>query len=156
MRKLKLTKMATVVLGGGPPNARIMLVGQNPGKEEAERGRPFVGKSGKYLDQTLKKNGLDRSKLYITSVVKETTPGNRMPTSSEITRWMPHLLEEIRRVRPKIVVLMGKVASKTPRSKGIKYIETYHPAAAMRFPKARERFENDFQKLKDEVRSTRE
>lgn len=128
-----------------------MLVGQNPGKEEAVQGRPFVGRSGRYLNDILRRNGLDRSQLYITSVVKETTPGNRIPTSREITRWMPHLIEEIKRVRPQIVVLMGKVASKIPRLEGIEYIETYHPAAAMRFPLIRRRFENDFKKLKNRV-----
>jgi DNA polymerase len=139
--------MGTIVAGEGPRNAEIMLIGQNPGSEEAKRGRPFVGKSGKYLDAVLRKNNVDRSKLYITSVVKETTPGNRRPTAQEIRYWMPYLLEEIRQVKPKIVVLMGKIAWKTPRLKAIEYIETYHPAAAMRFPRTREKFENDFEKL---------
>jgi uracil-DNA glycosylase family 4 len=102
--------MSTVVAGEGPQNAEIMLVGQNPGREEAKQGRPFVGKSGKYLDTVLRKNNLDRSKLYITSVVKETTPRNRRPTAQEIRYWMPYLLEEIGQVKPKIIVLMGKVA----------------------------------------------
>lgn len=124
-----------------------MLIGQNPGSEEAKQGRPFVGRSGRYLDSVLRKNNLDRSKLYITSVVNETTPGNRKPTAQEIQYWMPYLLEEIRRVKPKIVVLMGEVAWKTPRLGGVEYIETYHPAAAMRFPRAREKFENDLEKL---------
>jgi uracil-DNA glycosylase family 4 len=139
--------MGTVVAGEGPRNAEIMLIGQNPGSEEAKRGKPFVGKSGKYLDTVLKKNNVDRSKLYITNVVKETTPGNRKPTAQETRYWMPYLLEEIRQVKPKIVVLMGKIAWKTPRLKAIEYIETYHPATAMRFPRAREKFENDFVKL---------
>jgi len=139
--------MRTVVAGEGPPNAEIMLIGQNPGGEEAKRGRPFVGRAGKYLDSVLKKNNLDRSKLYITSVVKETTPRNRKPTAQEIQYWLPHLLEEIARVKPKIIVLMGKVAWETPRFEAVEYIETYHPAAAMRFPRARERFENDFERL---------
>ncbi|MFH0769323.1 MAG: uracil-DNA glycosylase [Chloroflexota bacterium] len=142
--------MGVFVAGEGLSNARIMLVGQNPGSEEAKQGRPFVGKSGKYLDAMLKKNEIDRGELYITSVIKETTHGNRQPTAQELSDWMPYLLEEIRRVKPKIVVLMGKIAWKTPRLEAIKYIETYHPAAAMRFPKARERFERDFKKLKKE------
>jgi DNA polymerase len=145
--------MGTVVAGEGPSDARVMLIGQNPGGEEAKQGRPFVGKSGKYLDTVLRKSNIDRSKLYITSVVKETTPRNRRPTAQEIRYWMPYLLEEIRRVKPKIVVLMGKIAWKTPRLEAIKYIETYHPAAAMRFPGARGKFENDFEKLKKEVSS---
>ena len=143
--------MSTVVAGEGPQNAEIMLVGQNPGREEAKQGRPFVGKSGKYLDTLLRKNNLDRSKLYITSVVKETTPRNRRPTAQEIRYWMPNLLEEIGQVKPKIIVLMGKVAWETPRLDSVNYIETYHPAAAMRFPRAREKFENDFARLRKRV-----
>jgi uracil-DNA glycosylase len=143
--------MATVVAGEGPQNAEIMLIGQNPGREEAKQGRPFVGKSGKYLDTVLRKNNLDRSKLYITNTVKETTPGNRRPTAQEIRYWMPYLLEEIRQVKPKIVVLMGEVAWKTPRLESVEYVETYHPSAAMRFPRARKKFENDFEKLRREV-----
>jgi uracil-DNA glycosylase family 4 len=143
--------MGTIVAGEGPPNARVMLIGQNPGAEEAKKGRPFVGRAGKYLDKVLRDNHIDRSTLYITSVVKETTPGNRKPTAQEVSYWMPYLLEEIRRVKPKIVVLMGKVAWETPRLENIKYLETYHPAAAMRFPKVRKKFEDDFKKLKKDV-----
>jgi DNA polymerase len=143
--------IGTFVPGEGPQNARIMLIGQNPGSEEAKQGRPFVGKSGKYLDTVLRENNVDRRNLYLTSVVKETTPGNRKPTAQEIRYWMPYLLEEVRQVKPKVVVLMGKIAWETPRLKAIEYIETYHPAAAMRFPRARERFENDFERLRREV-----
>ena len=139
--------MATIVAGEGPQSAGIMLIGQNPGREEAQQGRPFVGRSGRYLDAVLRKNNLDRSKLYITSVVKETTPRNRRPTAQEIRYWMPYLLEEINQVKPRIIVLMGDVAWKTPRLEGVHFIETCHPAAAMRFPRARERFRNDFERL---------
>jgi uracil-DNA glycosylase family 4 len=102
--------MSTIIAGEGPQDAEIVLVGQNPGREEAKQGRPFVGMSGKYLDEVLRKNNLDRGKLYITSIVKETTPGNRKPTREEIERWMPYLMEELRRVKPRIIVLMGTVA----------------------------------------------
>jgi uracil-DNA glycosylase family 4 len=88
--------MGTIVPGEGPRNAKIMLIGQNPGREEARLGRPFVGRSGKYLDTVLIKNGIDRRQLYITAVVKETTPKNRKPTVQEISHWMPRLLEEIK------------------------------------------------------------
>ena len=140
--------MGTFVAGEGPQNAEIMLIGQNPGGEEARQRKPFVGKSGRYLDSVLRRNNIDRSRLYITSAVKETTPGNRKPTAREISYWMPYLLEEIRQVKPRVVVLMGEVAWKIPRLDNIRYIETYHPSAAMRFPRAREKFENDFSKLK--------
>ena len=146
-KELEENPVKDIVLGEGPDLAEIMLVGQNPGKEEIKRGKPFVGRSGKYLDIVLVKNNIDRSKLYITSVVKQSTPGNRKPTEKEIRHWMPYLIDEIKRIKPKIIFLMGEVAWRTPRFRGIKYIKTYHPAAAMRFPNARERFERDFQKL---------
>jgi uracil-DNA glycosylase len=136
----------------GPSDADIMLVGQNPGQEEVKQGRPFVGRSGQYLNRVLQRNGLDRNTLYITAVVKEPTPGNRKPRADEINCWMPVLLDEIKRIKPQIIVLMGRVAWQTPRFAGIEYMETYHPAAAMRFPKARKRFEADMRKLKSKIR----
>jgi uracil-DNA glycosylase family 4 len=139
-----------VVFGEGPSNARIMLIGQNPGREEIKQGRPFVGRSGKFLDETLKENGLEREKLYITGAVKEPTPKNKKPSADQIKYWMPYLLSEIDRIKPRIIVLMGRVAREAPRLPGIIYIETYHPAAAMRFPDIREKFKADFRKLKNE------
>lgn len=135
------------VIGEGPQNADIMLIGQNPGAEEERQGRPFVGRAGKYLDRVLKANGIKRENLFITSVVKCRTPANRKPTAREIKDCIPLLMEQIKQVKPRVIVLMGKVAWETPRLNGIKYMETYHPAAAMRFPKTRARFEQDFRDL---------
>lgn len=145
-RKCRLWRTQAVP-GEGPPDAEIMLIGQNPGKEEEKTGRPFVGQAGKYLDQVLERNNLSRDKLFITSVVKHKTPGNRKPRPDEIQACMPFLTEQINLVKPKIIVLMGEVARKGPRFKGIRYMESYHPAAAMRFPKFRRKFEGDFRKL---------
>lgn len=136
-----------IVLGEGPLDAEIMLVGQNPGAEEDKQGRPFVGRSGKYLNQVLAKNNINRETLFITSVVKCKTPGNRKPTKKEIEDCLPLLIEQIKSIKPKLIVLMGEVAWQTPRLEGIQYVETYHPAAAMRFPLIREKFEADFKKL---------
>ncbi len=136
-----------IVLGEGPDDAQVMFIGQNPGKEEARRGKPFVGRAGKYLNEVLATNNIDRRKLYITSVVKQPTPKNRKPTKREIDYWMPYLVDEIKRIKPQLIFLMGEVAWKTPRFEGVQYIETYHPAAAMRFPKARQRFEKDIKRL---------
>ncbi|MBI4288064.1 MAG: uracil-DNA glycosylase [Chloroflexi bacterium] len=135
----------------GPRHAAVMLIGQNPGKEEVRQRRPFVGRSGKFLNVVLEESGLKRDKLYVTSVVKEPTPGNKRPTARQIEYWMPYLLAEIEEVKPKIIVLMGQVAWKTPRLAGIQYIETYHPAAAMRFPGTRGKFRADFRRLGREV-----
>jgi uracil-DNA glycosylase family 4 len=136
-----------IVMGEGPSDAQIMLIGQNPGAEEDKQGRPFVGRSGKYLNKVLAVNNINRDTLFITSVVKCKTPGNRKPTKNEIKVCLPLLMEQIKSIKPKLIVLMGEVAWQTPRSENIQYIETYHPAAAMRFPGIRAKFEADFQRL---------
>ncbi|MBI4284586.1 MAG: uracil-DNA glycosylase [Chloroflexi bacterium] len=137
-----------IVAGEGPRQARVMLIGQNPGRAEAQAGRPFVGRSGRYLDEVLRKNSIARSDLYITNAVWQKTPGNRRPTPQEIEKWRPSLLVEIERIRPRIIVLMGKVAQEIPRAEGVEYVETYHPTAAMRFPRARAKFEADLHRLR--------
>ena len=136
----------------GPENATVMLVGQNPGKEEVKQGRPFVGRAGKYLNKVLEKNNIQREHLYITATVKAPTPKNRKPTAAEIRHWLPCLEDEIKKINPGIILLMGRVAWHAPRFKNIDYIETYHPAAAMRFPKIRHKFEKDIKKLKQKMR----
>ncbi len=123
------------VPGEGPVNAKIMLVGQNPGAEEDEVGRPFVGRAGKYLDQVLAENGIKREDVYITNIVKHITPKNRMPFDDEIAACLPYLVEQIRIIKPEKVLLMGKAASKTPRVADIEFFEVVHPQAASRFPK---------------------
>ena len=137
------------VLGEGPEHADVMLIGQNPGREEDKQGRPFVGRSGKYLDIVIRKSGLKREDLFITSVVKCRTYRNRKPTKAEIQNCLPLLVEQIKQIRPRLIVLMGIVAQQTPRLDGVRYIETYHPAAAMRFPQIKEKFEQDFKRIKD-------
>lgn len=137
------------VPGEGPEHAHIMLVGQNPGAEEDKTGRPFVGRSGRYLDTVLQKRGLNREELFITSVLKHRTPDNREPTTEEIKACIPYLMQQIKVVSPSVVVLMGRTAWLTPRIFDIHYIETFHPAAAMRFPRMRKKFEEDFKKLND-------
>jgi DNA polymerase len=137
-----------IVIGEGNKKAKIMIIGQNPGEEEDKTGRPFVGKSGKFLNKVLEKNKIKRESLYITNVVNCKTPENRKPTKKEIEFFMPLLLKQISMIKPKIIILLGDVAWHVPRIKGIKYFEIYHPAAAMRFAKFRKRFESDFKKLK--------
>jgi uracil-DNA glycosylase len=147
-KKLPLYKISrNIVLDEGNSKAKIMLVGQNPGKEEDRLKKPFVGKSGKFLDKILEENKIKRKNLYITSVVKLKTPKNRKPNRDEIDFFMPYLIEKIKIIKPKIVVLMGEIAWKIPKIKGISYIKTYHPAAAMRFPKIRKKFGKDFKKI---------
>ncbi|MDR7400753.1 MAG: uracil-DNA glycosylase [Armatimonadota bacterium] len=104
------------VPGEGPATSRIMLVGEAPGRQEDLQGRPFVGAAGKFLDTLLSAAGLDRSQVYITNVVKSRPyvgppPGrNRAPTSEEIAACRPWLDEQVRIIRPAIVVTLGQVA----------------------------------------------
>lgn len=136
------------VPGEGPLNAKVMLVGQNPGAEEDKTGKPFVGRAGKFLNKVLAKNGFNREELFITNLVKHTSPKNRKPLPDEIAACAPYLEEQIKAIKPKLVVLMGVVAWQAPRVEGVEYVETVHPSAAMRFTKMRKRFEEDFKALK--------
>jgi uracil-DNA glycosylase family 4 len=139
------------VPGEGPIHAKVVLVGQNPGEKEDKTGRPFVGRAGKFLSAVLNKNGINRNDLFITNVVKHKTPGNRTPKPDEIEACMPYLTCQIMAIKPEIIVLMGAVAWQVPRDEGVVYVETYHPSAAMRFPKVRKKFEEDLRVLKGRV-----
>jgi uracil-DNA glycosylase family 4 len=151
-RKCRLWQGAkNAVPGEGPTNAEVMLVGQNPGAEEDKTGKPFVGRAGKFLNKVLAKNGFNREDLFITNIVKHTSPKNRQPLPDEIAACAPYLKEHIKIIKPKIVVLMGTVAWQAPRIEGVTYVETYHPSAAMRFTKMRKRFEEDFSALKNRL-----
>ena len=118
-----------------------MLIGQNPGANEDEAGRPFVGRSGKFLNKVLAENGLKREELFVTSIVKHVSPENRKPYPDEVAACLPYLTQQISVIKPKIIMLMGESAKATPRLEGIEYIEAVHPSAAMRFNKMRERFQ---------------
>ncbi|MBD3310738.1 uracil-DNA glycosylase [Candidatus Woesearchaeota archaeon] len=142
-RKCRLWK-GNAVPGEGPADADMMLIGQNPGQQEDEQGRPFVGQAGKYLDKMLEDRGIDKKRLYITSILKHKTPGNRKPRKDEIEACLPYLIEQMNIIGPGIVMLMGNVAKdNAPRYKDIRYIETCHPAAAMRFPSKDKEFKKD-------------
>jgi len=147
-RKCRLWQNAkNAVPGEGPANARLVLVGQNPGKEEDATGKPFVGRAGKFLNKTLAENGIKREEAFVTNIVKHVTPENRTPLPDEIEACKPYLKAQLEFIRPKTVVLLGKVAWQTPRLQGIDYFETVHPSAAMRFTKMRKKFVEDFEQL---------
>jgi uracil-DNA glycosylase len=128
------------VPGEGPINAKVMVVGQNPGKEEDEVGRPFIGRAGKHLTKTLAEFGIKRDDLYITNIVKHTSPENRKPFPDEVAACLPYLIAQIRIIQPKIIVLLGASAKECPRLSGVEYVEIIHPSAAMRFTKMNEKF----------------
>jgi uracil-DNA glycosylase len=139
------------VSGEGPQDAIIMIVGQNPGAEEDESGRPFMGRAGKYLTKTLAEYGIKREDIYITNIVKHASPKNRKPYSDEVEACLPYLITQINIIKPKIVVLLGASAKGTPRMEGIEYVEVIHPSAAMRFTKMREKFRLQIADLSKEI-----
>lgn len=96
------------VFGVGNPHARIMFIGEAPGKNEAKSGAPFCGAAGKLLDMLLDSIALNRSDIYITNIVKDRPPENRDPTVEEISLYLPFLLSEIAIVQPTILVTLGR------------------------------------------------
>jgi DNA polymerase len=152
------------VPGEGPVWAKIVLVGEAPGREEGLRARPFVGRSGRFLDGLLEEAGLSRRHIYITSAVKCRPPRNRIPRTDELGICKANWLDrQIRLIRPKIIVLLGKTSviqllglkgnlsrlhGQVFGQKGICCLVTFHPAAAMRFPQIRRKMKHDFKKLK--------
>ena len=153
------------VPGEGPATSRVMFVGEAPGAREDESGRPFVGKSGELLTSMIHEIGLSRDTVFITSILKSRPPKNRTPTQSEITACRPYLERQIEIINPKVVVLLGGVAisslvgpwtlseahGRFYETDNRTYFMTYHPAAALRFPKVKKSMKEDFQILSQEL-----
>jgi uracil-DNA glycosylase len=143
------------VPGEGPQNANVMVIGQNPGTEEDETGRPFVGRAGKFLTKVLAENGIKRENLFITNIVKHVSPQNRKPYLDEVESCLPYLTAQISVIKPKIIVLLGASAKDTPRFVGIEYIQIIHPSAAMRFTNMGEKFKIQIVELAKRIQATR-
>lgn len=153
------------VPGEGPVTAKVMFVGEAPGAMEDELGRPFVGRSGNLLTEMLKDIGLSRDDVFITSVLKSRPPKNRRPTKDEIDACMPYLIRQFEIINPKFIVLLGGVAVSSVigpwklseahgrfyEGNGRTFFITYHPAAALRFPKTKDRMLDDFKILHREL-----
>lgn len=145
-----LASQATqLVLGEGDLDADIVFIGEAPGKKEDELGRPFVGASGRFLNEMLAAAGLERADVYITNIVKYRPPNNRDPLPEEKAAFWPYLLRQLSIIDPKVVITLGRhsgaafipdlVISRDhgqPRSvtrEGVDFliIPLYHPAAAL-------------------------
>ncbi len=96
------------VIGEGSHSAKIMFVGEAPGKNEALTGKPFCGASGKILDKLLESVGLKREEVYVTNIVKDRPPANRDPMPSEIEIYGPFLDRQIEIIKPKIIATLGR------------------------------------------------
>jgi DNA polymerase len=97
----------------GNPEAAIMLVGEAPGSEEDQQGKPFVGRAGQLLDRMLKAIGLDRTKVFIVNTVPWRPPGNREPTPDEMALCRPFLERQVELVAPRLMVTLGNVPTKS-------------------------------------------
>lgn len=137
-----------MVFGVGDPQARLMFVGEGPGREEDLQGEPFVGRSGKLLDTLMRQEiGIDRTQCFIANTVLCRPPGNRDPLPAEIEACRPHLEAKLELIQPAVVVTLGNFATRTllGTTEGIRklrgraypfrsgqLVPTYHPAAALR------------------------
>lgn len=107
--KCPLFKAAkNVVPGEGNVDTKIMFIGEAPGKNEDEQGRPFVGAAGKFLEQLIESIGLKRSDVYIANIIKHRPPGNRDPLPDEIAAYAPWLEEQIKIIDPPLIVTLGR------------------------------------------------
>jgi DNA polymerase len=148
--KCKLCEARTnTVPGEGPPDARLVVVGEGPGRTEDETGRPFVGKAGALLTKILGAIDFPREQVFICNVVKCRPPENRLPQYDEIAACVPYLYRQIDLLKPAVILAMGGTAAQTllntkqslgalrnqvHRFRGIPVIVTYHPAALLRNP----------------------
>lgn len=138
-----------IVFGAGNPQARLVLVGEAPGREEDEKGDPFVGEAGKLLDKILLAMHLSRDEVYICNVLKCRPPGNRDPQADEIAACEPFLQQQLALIQPELIVTLGRFAAqellktKQPIGKlrghwheyeGIPLMPTFHPAYLLRNP----------------------
>jgi uracil-DNA glycosylase len=161
-KRCDLYKCATrAVPGEGPENAEIMFIGEGPGWNEDQQGRPFVGAAGKFLDQLFALIGMKREQVYIANVVKHRPPNNREPFPSEISACSAWLDQQIEIVRPKVIVTLGrhsmaryfpdktigKIHGTSEKRGGVIYFAMYHPAAALHQQSLRYQIEQDILKL---------
>jgi DNA polymerase len=160
-----------VVFGTGNPTARLMFIGEGPGRDEDRQGEPFVGRAGRLLTKIIEAMGYERGDVYIANVVKCRPPQNRNPQADEMSACEHFLFRQIAVIRPQIIVLLGRVAvqailqSSAPMSRlrgrfqrwrGIPVMCTYHPAYLLRNPNAKKDVWEDMQIVRDALAEGRE
>lgn len=155
-----------VVFGDGNPHARIMFIGEGPGRDEDLQGLPFVGRAGELLTRMIGAMGLDRKKdVYIANIVKCRPPENRNPEPEEAKMCLPYLEQQIRLIQPQVIVLLGAVPLLYLLNErgitrvhgtwfdycGIKTLPTYHPAFLLRDPRKKADAWHDLQIVMKEL-----
>jgi len=162
-----------LVFADGNPKARIMFVGEAPGRDEDIEGLPFVGRSGKLLDRMIGAIGLDRSKVYIANVIPWRPPGNRTPTPQETQICLPFIKRQIELVDPDVLVTLGNPSTQTLLStregimktrgkwfdydtgtRTIRAIATFHPAYLLRSPSYKRMAWHDLRAIAKELETT--
>ena len=173
--KSNLQKTAkNLVVYDGNLNAKVMLIGEAPGRDEDQQGIPFVGRAGQLLNKMLLAINLQREDVYITNVVNWRPPDNRTPNDEEILEFLPFLQRQIDIVKPKFIFLLGGVAAKailsTPLALGklrgkwheykslnldgsIPTIASYHPAFLLRSPQYKKHSWEDLQMLQEKLKN---
>lgn len=162
------------VIGEGSHHAKIMFVGEAPGKNEAATGRPFCGASGKILDELLESAGIKRADVYITNIVKDRPPFNRDPLPDEIAIYGPFLDRQIEIIQPRVIATLGRYAMRYIMEKfhlesqlksiseshgkvfraeasygPVTIVPLYHPAVAVYNVHTKDELKKDFQILKE-------
>jgi uracil-DNA glycosylase family 4 len=156
----------TVVFGAGNADAELMFVGEAPGANEDEQGRPFVGRAGKLLEQLLGEIGMERSGVWICNVLQCRPPGNRDPLALEIENCQEYLLREVELVAPSVICSLGNFSTKLLRgdptgitrlhgrpevimlgARAVRLYPIYHPAAALYTPRMLDTLREDFMRL---------
>ena len=174
VRGCPLCKLArtrkNAVPGEGQISAKIMFIGEAPGRSEDEKGKPFVGAAGRILDDLLKKAGIERSQVFITNIVKCRPPNNRVPEEDELIACRPYLDRQIALIKPKVICILGRTAyssilggssitanrGKIVERSGQKYFSTFHPAAVIYNKKLLSTLEADLKKLAAEINKEEE
>lgn len=155
-----------LVIGAGNPDADIVFIGEAPGKAEDEQGVPFVGASGKFLNEMLASIDLNRNDVYITNIVKYRPPNNRDPSPEEKREFWPYLMRQLEIIKPKVVITLGRhsgaafisdlhISRDHGQPRTVRYhdmeflvLPLYHPAAALYNGSMRGVLLDDFQGVK--------
>jgi len=165
-RRCKLHSTRTnIVFGTGTPKARLVFVGEGPGRDEDLQGKPFVGLAGQLLTKIIQAIQLTREEVYIANIIKCRPPGNRNPEPDEIRACEPFLIKQLQAIRPKLICALGTFAAQTllkteekisllrgrfHQYQGIPLMPTYHPAYLLRNPNFKRDVWEDMKKIKKE------
>jgi uracil-DNA glycosylase family 4 len=170
-KRCRLSKeRKNIVFGEGNPDARLMFVGEAPGREEDSQGRPFVGEAGMLLTRLIEKMGFKREDVYIANIIKCRPPMNRDPGKDEIESCMGFVEKQIEIIKPVVLISLGRISAQTLMGntglkmttirgnffdyKGISLMPTFHPAYLLRNPKDKWLTWNDAQKVLERLKAS--